>query len=157
MDEKIKIITIGDIFENVETKEKVFKFKDYITNLQQKVEQYENPDDMTLFYMWLDEKAKDKMKQLQEERNMFKESFETMTKNYFELQQELLSKKLNVKDIEYKEKMLYKSRIDKAIEYIEEHIKYECDDTINGMSFYSYHLYDFKKNVLKIMFIQLNL
>ena len=29
---------------------------------------YENPDDMTLFYMWLDEKAKDKIKQLQEER-----------------------------------------------------------------------------------------
>ena len=40
---------------------------DYITNLQEKVDQYENPDDLTLFYMWLDEKAKDKMKQLQEE------------------------------------------------------------------------------------------
>lgn len=44
-------------------------------------------------------------------------------------------------------------RIDKAIEYIEEHIKYECDDTFNGMSFYSHHLYDFKKddllNILK--------
>ena len=40
---------------------------DYITNLQQKVDQYENPDDMTLFYMWLDEKAKDKMKCLEEE------------------------------------------------------------------------------------------
>ena len=36
----------------------------------------------------------------------------------------------------------------KAIEYIKEHIKYECDDTINGMSFYSYHLYDFKKEDL---------
>ena len=39
---------------------------DYITNLQEKVNQYENPDDMTLFYMWLDEKAKDKIKHLQE-------------------------------------------------------------------------------------------
>lgn len=39
---------------------------DYISNLQQKVEQYENPDDLTLFYMWLDEKAKDKMKKLQQ-------------------------------------------------------------------------------------------
>lgn len=36
----------------------------------------------------------------------------------------------------------------KAIEYIKEHIKYECDDSINGMSFYSYHLYDFKKEDL---------
>ena len=55
------------------------KIIDYIINLQQKVEQlekeneqlrtqvntYENPDDLTLFYMWLDEKAKDKIKQLE--------------------------------------------------------------------------------------------
>lgn len=33
--------------------------------LKEKINQYENPDDLTLFYMWLDEKAKDKMKQLQ--------------------------------------------------------------------------------------------
>ena len=47
----------------------------YINNLQQenqqlkeKINQYENPDDLTLFYMWLDEKAKDKMKQLKIEK-----------------------------------------------------------------------------------------
>ena len=44
--------------------------------------------------------------------------------------------------------------IDKSIEYIEEHIKYECDGIYSGMSFYSHHLYDnFKKedllNILK--------
>ena len=39
---------------------------DYITNLQEKVNQYENPDDLTLFYMWLDVKAKDKMKELED-------------------------------------------------------------------------------------------
>ena len=47
----------------------------------------------------------------------------------------------------------YKHNKDKAIEYINEHIKYECDDSFNGMQFYSYHLYDFKKekllNILK--------
>ena len=44
----------------------------YIEQLQttakdckQKLDQYENPDDLTLFYMWLDEKAKDKMKQME--------------------------------------------------------------------------------------------
>lgn len=46
---------------------------DYITNLQGKVNQYENPDDMTLFYMWLDAKAKDKIKQLQQENERLKE------------------------------------------------------------------------------------
>ena len=45
---------------------------DYITNLQQKIEQYENPDDMTLFYMWLDVKAKDKMKELEQENEDYK-------------------------------------------------------------------------------------
>ena len=48
----------------------------------------------------------------------------------------------------YKELEDYKSRCEKAIEYIKEHIKYECDDNFNGMSFYSYHLYDFKKEDL---------
>lgn len=37
-----------------------------IKSLEQKINQYENPDDLTLFYMWLDEKAKDKMKELQQ-------------------------------------------------------------------------------------------
>ena len=53
----------------------------------------------------------------------------------------------------YEELEDYKSRIDKAVEYIENHIKYECDNTFNGMQFYSHHLYDFKKedllNILK--------
>lgn len=65
---------------------------DYITNLQQKVEQlekenehlrtqvnaYENPNDLTLFYMWLDEKAKDKIKQLE---NIRKEAIEYIYKH----------------------------------------------------------------------------
>jgi len=46
---------------------------DYITNLQEKVKQYENPNDMTLFYMWLDEKSKDKIKYLQQENKRLKE------------------------------------------------------------------------------------
>ena len=39
--------------------------KVYLENqkLKEKVNQYENPEDMTLFYMWLDTKAKDKLKQ----------------------------------------------------------------------------------------------
>lgn len=41
----------------------------YIEQLEKKVDQYENPEDLTLFYMWLDTKAKDKMKQLENNRN----------------------------------------------------------------------------------------
>ena len=39
MSEEIKIITLGDIFKNIETEEKALSFKDYIKDLQQKVEQ----------------------------------------------------------------------------------------------------------------------
>lgn len=45
-----------------------------------------------------------------------------------------------------------KEVINKAIEYIEKHIKYECDDAYNGMQFYSYHLYDFNKQELLDIF-----
>lgn len=48
---------------------------DYITNLQEKVNQYENPDDMTLMFMWCNEKAKDKIKELQEDLDYQKEMY----------------------------------------------------------------------------------
>ena len=51
-------LTTPAMLDYLEVKELI----DYITNLQEKVNQYENPDDMTLFYMLLDTKAKDKMK-----------------------------------------------------------------------------------------------
>lgn len=38
MKDEIKIITLGDIFKNLETEEKAFKFKNYITNLQEENE-----------------------------------------------------------------------------------------------------------------------
>lgn len=77
MSEEIKIITLGDIFDNIETEEKAFKFKDYIKHLQQRVEQLENIrkeaidyvlknklyrfkyDDEELFEITTDKKAKD--------------------------------------------------------------------------------------------------
>lgn len=35
MKNEFKIITLGDIFKNIETEEKAFKFKDYIKDIQQ--------------------------------------------------------------------------------------------------------------------------
>lgn len=74
MNNEIKEIkTIGQLLYYVETEAKAKELIDYITNLQNENERfrmqlntYENPDDLTLFYMWLDEKAKDKMKELQQ-------------------------------------------------------------------------------------------
>ena len=48
-----------------EEKYKLLNSKDYeIERLNKKIEQYENPEDMTLMFMWCDEKAKDEIKRL---------------------------------------------------------------------------------------------
>ena len=39
---EIKIITLGDIFKNIETEEKAFRFKNYIRDLQQENERLNN-------------------------------------------------------------------------------------------------------------------
>ena len=78
MNDEIKEILSFDV--NADYKrlsiDEITILKDYITNLQEKINQYENPDDLTLFYMWLDEKAKDKMKELQTTVNNCKEENE---------------------------------------------------------------------------------
>ena len=56
------------------------------------------------------------------------EENENKDNKILELQQELLNKKLNIKDIEYKEKMIYKSRNEKAIEHIKGFISYIPED-----------------------------
>lgn len=43
-------------------------------NLKEKLNKYENPDDMTLMYMWCDEKLKDDNKKLQERVNYLERS-----------------------------------------------------------------------------------
>ncbi len=75
LDDLIFTTTLPNVSVKLSEK-KLNQLKDYITNLQQKVEQYENPDDLTLFYMWLDEKAKDKMKELQQENEKLKDELE---------------------------------------------------------------------------------
>lgn len=52
--------------------------KQEIERLNKKIEQYENPEDMTLMYMWCDEKAKDEIKRL---NNIIKEVRELI--NYY--------------------------------------------------------------------------
>lgn len=91
------------------------QLEDYITNLQQKIEQYENPDDMTLFYMWLDAKAKDKMKELEQENERLKET------NVYCNRTDCIGRIKDSRkyDSVYQEKEDYKSRCEKAVKYID--------------------------------------
>lgn len=86
---------ITEKLDNTATYENWLIIQEYIDRAQQKVEQlekenehlrtqvnaYENPNDLTLFYMWLDEKAKDKIKQLE---NIRKEAIEFINEWLFE-------------------------------------------------------------------------
>ena len=98
---------------------------DYITNLQEKIKQYEDPEDLTLFYMWLDEKAKDKMKQLQEENERLKQNLSKGITN--NLENKYLNNKL------YKDLEDYKTRNEKAIEYIEKEYGLVQYEAVNKM------------------------
>lgn len=75
----------------------------YIEQLEKKIDQYENPDDLTLFYMWLDIKAKDKMKQLEADYKEANDSITWWTNRYNAVERDNRD---------------YKSRIDKAIEIL---------------------------------------
>lgn len=93
----------------------------YIEQLQttakdckQKLDQYENPDDLTLFYMWLDEKAKDKMKQLEKENEFLKLDNPSANMKHFEM---LKENKRKIDNLRYQNKQLKNNR-DKAIEIL---------------------------------------
>ena len=49
-----------------------------IERLNKKIEQYENPEDMTLMFMWCDEKAKDEIKRLNNIIKEVREYIETL-------------------------------------------------------------------------------
>lgn len=66
---KIKCFDAEDALKSAETRiQELNKCNDYaneeIERLNKKIEQYENPEDMTLMFMWCDEKAKDEIKRL---------------------------------------------------------------------------------------------
>ena len=50
-----------------------------IERLNKKIEQYESPEDMTLMFMWCDEKAKDEIKRL---NNIIGEAIEYIEERY---------------------------------------------------------------------------
>ena len=63
IEEKFKIQIDVDIIQDYYWQVLEEKDKE-IERLNKKIEQYENPEDMTLMFMWCDEKAKDEIKRL---------------------------------------------------------------------------------------------
>lgn len=106
--------TLLDYITNLQTIEQQYSaILSENAELQNKLDQYENPDDMTLFYMWLDTKAKDKIKQLQEENERLKEVVENLTT------MTVCGDRKQIKNTAQFKLEQCQSRIDKATDYIE--------------------------------------
>lgn len=67
-EDKSKLQLIMEIAQannkNLELIEELNEREEEIERLKKKIKQYEEPEDMTLMYMWCDEKAKDEIKRL---------------------------------------------------------------------------------------------
>lgn len=97
-----------ETLENEHLCKKQYKLlEDYINNLQQenqqlkeKINTYENPDDLTLFYMWLDEKAKDKIKELKQKNESLRKRIETIKRRRKKQTQRINKYKLLIADMQ---------------------------------------------------------
>ena len=85
-------------------------YKLEIERLNKKIEQYENPEDMTLMFMWCDEKAKEEIERLKEEYVMLQNASD------------------EVEEKQDKEIERLHSIIKEVREYIEEKKYNFCDD-----------------------------
>ena len=84
--------------------------------LKEKINTYENPDDLTLMFMYCDEKAKDKIKALQERIEYLERSN---------------NRREETIELERKENLELHNKIDKAIDYIKKYQQiYDIDGSI---------------------------
>ena len=109
--------------------EKIDLFKEN-QQLKEKINTYENPEDLTLMFMYCNEKAKDKIKELQATN-------ESLTSLVNSCQKEIRQLKAENHRLEYNEKILLK-REETAINYINQVIGYkscasEIDEELNTL------------------------
>ena len=80
--------------------EMIKKLNDRVKELENKINKYENPDDLTLFYMWINEKAKDKMKELQQRIDKAIEYMKyNATSNYFDEEKNMFRREIDLLEI----------------------------------------------------------
>ena len=106
--------------------------------LKDRINQYENPDDLTLFYMWLDEKAKDKIKELRNKNSILMENL-MRSKN-----------KYNNDKSKYRRKAkMYRERINKALEYNKKEKEFLEEQGIEKILDHTYEILKTNLDLLK--------
>ena len=70
--------------DKVEKEKEIERINNIINELNDKIKQYEEPEDMTLMFMWCDEKAKDEIKRLNNIINELEKELDRGYKDLFE-------------------------------------------------------------------------
>ena len=90
-------------------------FKEESRRLKEKVNTYENPEDLTLMFMYCDEKAKDKIKQLKEVIEEVREFVKAKYKeDYSQNDNYVPIERLNLKNCSYERSLQVLEILDKA-------------------------------------------
>lgn len=139
MNREIKIITLGDIFKNIETEEKAFEFLNYIQKLQQENQQLKKQKDDVVdelqkeneYSNYCNEELRKKITNLKYKNERLEEDNKRL-KELCDKYEEEHSTTFNYWKQLIKED--YKSRCEKAIEYIENNKK-ETFSYFNGKEY----------------------
>ena len=92
--------------------EKYCNFKEEIKQLKERINTYENPEDLTLMFMYCDEIKKDTIKELENKNSILMENLIRSKTKY------------NNDKARYRRKAkMYRERINNAVEYIEDKLK----------------------------------
>ena len=90
-------------------------FKEENRRLKDKINTYENPEDLTLMFMYCDEKAKDKIKQLKEVIEEVREFIKAKYKeDYSQNDNYVPIERLNLKNCSYERSLQVLEILDKA-------------------------------------------
>ena len=110
--------TIDELHNKIDAQDKIINNQALeIARLKEQINIYENPDDLTLMFMWCDEKAKNKIKKLQQAKDKLQNDYQEARDRIDELI----------------------SKIDRAIEYIKSINNVEVR-RFDYDNFHKYHL-----------------
>ncbi len=112
--------------------------KNYIKENQQlkeKLKKYEDPEDMTLMFIWCEEQAKDKIKELQQENQQLKEQLQRKYDNFpksvkYLSREQLESLYLDLLHVEHEKNQQLQQKdevIDEVIKFIKDNKSYEYE------------------------------
>ena len=103
--------TIDELHNKIDAQDKIINNQALeIARLKEQINIYENPDDLTLMFMWCDEKAKNKIKKLQQAKDKLQNDYQEARDRIDEFKLTITVQQQQIDELI--------NRIDKAIEFL---------------------------------------